>query len=266
MRKILLASSVATLLLAGCNGDTNPIRTPVLPDTAEGLWDGVFSISTDPVANTRTFHALVTPDDQLWLAYTQASAGALAGIVQGSGVSDSTTHSYVGSNLTERNAALSLGGPLAAVYVAQSKLGGSLTTTAGGLRTLSLNPAFAVNYDLGYDQGPATLPPAPLTSSGTGLAGGGTVPVSLVLDSGAANPAQVLVGQAGTVGDYCYFTSPVVAAATGRYFNVTLTFTGGAACTSRGLSGSVTGKLFTTTTSGKLVLVTTGSAFGFLED
>lgn len=265
MRKILLAGSVATLLLAGCNSDTRPIQTPVLPDTAEGLWGGVFSISTDPVANTRAFHALVTPDDQLWLAYTEAGGSALAGMVQGSAASDSASHSYVGSSLTERNAALSLAGPLAAVYVAQSKLGGSLTTTAGGLRTLSLNPDFAVNYDLAYDQGPATLPAAPLSASGTGIAGTGPLPVSLLLDSGAANPAQVLVGQAGTVGDYCYFTSPVVAATPGRHFNVTLTFTGGTACSGRGLTGSVAGKLFTAT-SGKLVLITAGSVFGFLED
>lgn len=265
MRKILLAGSAAALLLAGCNGDTAPVRTTTPPDTAEGLWGGVFSISTDPVANTRAFHALVTPDGQLWLAYSQAGGSPLAGIVQGSGASDSATDSYAGSNLTERNAVLSLSAPLAAVYVAQSKLGGNLTTNAGGLRTLSLNPAFAVNYDLAYDQGPATLPIAPLSASGTGLAGSGALPVTLLLDSGAANPAQVLVGQAGTVGDYCYFTSPVAAATAGQYFDVTLTFTGGAPCTSRGLNGSVTGTLFTATT-GKLVLVTSGSVFGFLED
>jgi hypothetical protein len=267
MKKLLLAACGATLLLTGCNGDGNIApATPDTPTGAEGLHNGVASLSTDAVANARDFHALVTRDDRLWLVYT-TDAGALAGSLQGSGASSASADTYTAASLVERNAGGTLTGAMAATFVAESKLSGSVLSNPGGTpRTLALNPANAVTFATAYLGAPAALPGALTNYTGEALAQGGVVEATLTLDPGVAvsNPNQVLLGQVGPVGDVCYFTSPATATTQGNYFNVTLTFLGGLPCTDRGLSGSVTGVLYTTP-AGKRVLVTRDSRLAFLE-
>lgn len=256
------APLLLALALAGCGGGSAVVG-PAAPATNEGLWDGVFSISSDTVADTRTFNALVTPDGTLWMTYSRVSDPTLAGVIQGAGTADTAAGTYSAASVTERNATAALAGALSGIYVAQSKFSGNLTTSAGGLRTLTFNPAYAVNYDLTYAQAPG-LPATATNVAGTGIVASGEVAVALVLDVQAANPDQVLVGQSGPAGSACYFTSPVSGASAGNYFTVTLSFIASAGCTAQGLAGPLPGVLFRTP-AGKFVLVTEGAALGFLE-
>lgn len=259
-----LAVLLAPLVLAACGGTvTHSQFGPSLPTTTEGLWSGVFSISGDVVADTRTFNALVTPDGELWMTYSRVSDTPLAGVIQGAGTADAAAGTYSAANLTERNATQALAAALSGIYVPQSKFSGNLTTNAGSLRTLTFNPTYAVNYDLTYSQSPG-LPATATHVNGTGISAGGETAVALVLDLQAANPDQVLVGQSGPVGNACYFTSPVTGATAGNYFTVTLSFLASTPCSTQGLAGPLAGVLFRTP-AGKYVLVTEGAAFGFQE-
>lgn len=262
-RILTSATLVATLALTACDSSTTAVIGPTAPVTNEGLWSGAFDISTDATANTRTFNALVTPDGTLWMTYSRVSDPTLAGVIQGAGAADTTARTYTAPSVTEQNASLTLTGALSGLYVSQSKFSGNITTNVGGLRTLTFNPAFAVNYDLAYAQTPGLAPTA-TTVIGTGIVAGSEVPVTLVLDPGAGNPSQALVGQSGPTTNLCYFTSPVAGAFTGNYFTVALTFSAGPECSSQGLSGTRQGVLFRTPT-GKFVLVTQGAVFGFHE-
>ncbi|HET8730443.1 MAG TPA: hypothetical protein VFM34_04970 [Moraxellaceae bacterium] len=262
--RILTATCLtATLALTACDGGTTAVIGPTAPVTNEGLWSGVFDISTDATANTRTFNALVTPDGTLWMTYSRVSDPTLAGVIQGAGTADTAARTYTAPAVTEQNASLTLTGALSGLYVSQSKFSGNITTNVGGLRTLSFNPSFAVNYDLTYAQAPG-LAPGPTTVNGTGIVAGSEVPVTLVLDPQAGNPSQVLVGQSGPSTGLCYFSSPVTGASAGNYFNLSVTFIPGAGCDSQGLSGTRQGVLFRTPT-GKFVLVTGNAVFGFQE-
>lgn len=264
MTRKLLTGGLAALLLAACGGDGNFISRQTPPDTAEGLWSGIASVSSDPVPDTRQFNALVTADGQVWMAYSQAGLTTLGGLVQGPGSSDAGAGTYSAPAVTERTPGVALAGALAASYLPQDRFGGTVTSNPGVVRTLTFNPAYSANYDTSYEQ-LAGLPAGNTPVTATGLVSTGTVEVDAALDPGAGDPAEVLVGRIGPVGTPCFFTSPATAAAGGNYFNVSLTFIASAACTGYGLAAPLGGVLFRSP-AGKYVLVADGADFGFVEN
>lgn len=259
-----LAGGLAALLLAACGGDGSTVIRVTPPDTAEGLWSGSFSISSDPVPDTRTFNALVTPDGQIWMAYSQAGLTTLGGVVQGPGSSDAAAGTYSAPAATERSPSLALAANVAGSYLPQDRFSGTVTTNPGSVRTLTFNSAATSNYDTSYEQ-LAGLPAGSIPVAASGIAPSGSVEVDAALDRDAADPDEVLVGRVGPAGTPCFFTSPVTAASAGNYFNVSLSFIASAECTGYGLVGALGGVLFVTP-AGKYVLVASGAGFGFIEN
>lgn len=266
MKPILPATALLGLaLLAGCGGDSTPFaRHASRPDTAEGLWSGVFSLNTDATPDSRRFQALVTPGGQLWMAYTQPGSTLLGGLVQGSGNSDSSAHTYAAASVTEHDGNGSRTGALSARYVAQDRFGGSITTLADTVRTLVFNPAFVANYNQAYALERPALPATATQVTAQGLTPTGAADISVTLN-GAAVPDFMLQGSAGPSGGRCFFHGPVTASTEGNYFNASLTVIASPACDALGLSGPLAGVLYRSSPDGKWVLVTSDATFGFLE-
>lgn len=234
MKKALaLIACSATLLLAGCGGGDTTAAS--LPDTAEGLWNGDLSINNG--ATLYSFDALVTPDGALWMVYTNSSGG-FAGALQGNGSSDQQHHSYAAASIIDRNSGTAYTGSLTGAYTAQSKFNAvTLTSDGSTSRSLQINPANSADYNLLYGQG-LLLPTTATSFSGAAMTANGSTTLNLIVQG------HNLSGQVDPAGTPCTYTGTASSPDANSYFRVTLDFPAVTACSSLGLSGSMSGVIF----------------------
>lgn len=273
MNKLLLAAACTLpLLIAGCHDDDEggdfSYGTPA-PELAEGLWNGVASLSGDVTPNTRRFHALITPDSTFWGIYT-SGAGAIAGGLQGAGTASESSGIYTAPALAQLLDSGPVTSALTALFVTRSKFSGSVIASVGGSpQTLLLNPANSVTYDMAYEDQDPTLPPVPTAYTGEAMTAVGVLGTVVTLDPTAPAGGDVLIGQIASPDPAlspCFFRSPATAPTdTGNYFKLSLTFLGGGTCTLLGLTTTIPGVLFKNDDD-KYVLVAKDSKIAFLEN
>jgi len=192
---------------------------PVSTVTAEGLWRG-----TSPTG--RSFEGLVLGGGEYWFIYSAVGNNAvIAGAVQGNGTSQSGR--FTSSNGIDFNfeGAGNRPATVDATYVERTSLDGTVNYT-GSTNAL----AFATLYDFEYGfSAPALGPWITTTFTGTSY-GGLTEYTELTI---AASGTLTGVSASG-----CRFSGTLTPSTDGNYYDVTVTFEGGACVNG---TGTVTG-------------------------
>lgn len=221
MKKLVTTILAATTMLFGCGGGGGnpgecfgsaevcggvdvPSNPPPVADSALGLFKGAST-------NGRFTHAVVLPNNQLWLLYGQAgNATTLSGLAQGT---YTASRGVIGADVDELSGEVQAvtGGAFVGTYVTRRSLAGSVSgsTQLQGITT---------SYDAGFET-PATL----AAIAGT-FAGRATSVGTSEISSVTVTAAGALTGNTGAG---CTYSGSVTASPNSIY-SLTITFDGGA--------------------------------------
>jgi hypothetical protein len=200
---------VLALTVAGCGGGGESNSTPApVASTAEGLWSG-------STATNRTVVGVVLDDGTYYFLYSvPANPNLIAGVVQGTGVSN--TGSFTSTNAKDFNleGAGVLDATISGNYAARQSLSGTV------LYSGVVGATFTSTFDPAYDTTPSL---ASLAGTYTGQVG----------SSGGVESASVTIAATGAFSGAsasgCSFTGTATPRANGNVFDQSVTF-GGAPC------------------------------------
>jgi hypothetical protein len=182
---------------------------PVSTGTAEGLWRG-----TSPTG--RSVEGLVLGSGEYWFIYSAVDNSAvIAGAVQGTGTSQNGR--FVSSNGIDFNFEGAGNSPVTvdATYVEEKSLDGAVKYT-GTTNALTYTTTYYFEYRF-----PSPAPPFWITTTFTGTSYGGLTEYTelTITASGALT---------GVSASGCRFSGTLTPSTDGNYYDVTVTFEGGA--------------------------------------
>jgi hypothetical protein len=139
---LALSLSVLTLTTCGGGGGGSSSPSPVAPVAkAEGVYSGSLTGST-----SSAFQLLVLENDEYWGLYGTSSTSAffVAGFLQGQGTS--SNGSFTSSSLKDFGTVPPANGSVAATYVANTSINGSVTAPGGSV-AFSGTPITSSSYN-----------------------------------------------------------------------------------------------------------------------
>ena len=189
-------------------GTSSAITFTIQPSgSAEGLWRGTTS-------SDRTIAGLVLGSGEYWFIYSAVGNGAvIAGAVQGNGTSQSGR--FTSSDGIDFNFEGAGNNPVTidATYVPKNSLDGTVQDT-GATSSLTFTTAYQFEYG-----GTPIMEPLITTFTGTAYAGLTEYTEVTIAASGALT---------GVSASGCTFSGTLTPSTDGNYYNVTVTFQGGA--------------------------------------
>ena len=204
MKKIsvLGASIAATLAVSGCGGGGGDSGSAATASAAQGLWLGT-------TTTNRTVTGLVFSDGTYYVLYSPVgNPTAIAGVVQGSGTTATSTFSSNNARDFNLEGLGVLSATVSANYAAKQSFNGTVAYTTGG------NTSFTTTYSSAYETAPTLANVA------------GTYTGQVALSVGVQS-ATVTVSSNGTIsggGNGCALTGTATPRTDGNAYTLSITF------------------------------------------